>query len=246
MQNYFQSPWKIKDTFICLLISGIIFGAGILMIHLLDLTNYFKESPDKTLYTSIFFIFQWLILILPILFVGPGYKKLTWNSFGFKKYPILKTIFTVIKGYFLYLLISIGIITFILQTNIEIPGYQVDWSIFNFFNDNIYSIAIAGILIVIIGPILEEIFFRGFILRTISDKTGLWWGSIISAGFFAILHFPWANIIPIFILGLIINSMVIKSKSLWPAIIFHIFNNAIAFTLQLLLFKEIISIENLV
>lgn len=246
MQNYFQAPWKIKDLFVCLIISGMIFAGVLFSIHLLKINGIFEKSSLRTVYTSLFFVLQWAILIFPLLFIGPGYKKLKFKSFGFKKYPILKTIFAIVKGYFLYILISAIIVTFTLKTNIKVPGYQVDWSIFSFFNDNIYSIVIAGILIILIAPFLEEIFFRGFILRTLCDRAGLLMGSILSAGFFAVLHMPWANIIPVFILGLIINSIVIKSKSLWPAIGFHIFNNAIAFTIQLLLFKEVISIEKLV
>lgn len=205
-----------------------------------------KDSPFKTAYTVLFFSVQWIIFLLPLLFVGPGRKKLNWQKFGFKKYSPLKSLGLIVRGYLLYLLISMLIVLVIVYSDLRVPGYQVEWNIFNFFDDNLHSLIIAGVLVVIIGPILEEIFFRGFILRTLCDRAGLIFGSVVSAGLFAVLHMPWQNMIPVFILGLIINSMVIKSKSLWPAIGFHVLNNAIAFVVQFLLFKEIISMETLV
>ncbi len=92
---------------------------------------------------------------------------------------------------------------------------------------------------------MEEVFFRGFLLRAFSNKWGMIYGSIISAALFAILHMQPEVIIPIFILGLIINSIVIKSRSIIPAICFHAFNNAIAFTIEILILKDIIAIEEI-
>ena len=246
MRNYFQAPWKIKDLITALLISAVLLLIFNFTFQYFRLDEMMKESSFKTAYTVMFFAVQWVIFLLPLLFVGPGYKKLDWQKFGFKKYSLLKSVGLILRGYFLYLLISFLIVLVVIYGDLRVPGYQVEWNIFNFFDDNLHSLIIAGVLVVIIGPILEELFFRGFLLRTLCDKAGLIFGSIVSAGLFAILHMPWQNIIPVFILGLIINSMVIKSKSLWPAIGFHIFNNAIAFVVQFLLFKEIISMETLV
>lgn len=246
MRNYFQAPWKIKDLIMALSASVIMFIFFRMGVNYLGLDVAMKESHVKTAHFTLFFMIQWLIFFVPLLFVRPGYKKLTWKNFGFRKYGPLKSIFLIVKGYILYIFISVLIVTIILYSDIRIPGYQVDWSIFHFFDENIISFVIAGLLIVIVGPVLEEIFFRGFILRTMCNGVGVVIGSIISAGLFAALHMPWQNIIPIFILGLIINYIVIKSKSLWPAIGFHVFNNGVAFTLQFLLFREIISLEKLV
>ncbi len=228
-------------------------SASVLLFMLFRLGfNYFeldvlmKESHVKTAYVTLFFMIQWGILLLPLLFVRPGYKNLTWKNFGFRKYSPLKSLFLILKGYIFYIIISVIIVTIIMYSDVRVPGYQVDWSIFHFFDENLYSLIIAGLLIIIIGPVLEEIFFRGFILRTLCNRIGLLLGSVLSAGLFAVLHMPWQNIIPIFVLGLVINYIVIKSKSLWPAIGFHVLNNAIAFTLQLLLFREVISLEKLV
>jgi len=56
----------------------------------------------------------------------------------------------------------------------------------------------------------------------------------------------WQSIIPIFILGLIINRIVINNKSIMPAICFHIFNNAIAFTIQILIIKDFIKFDEMI
>lgn len=246
MRKYFQAPWGISELLKALITSITLVAIWQLLEFYLGFKDIFEKSQFKTLITLATFAVQWIIFFLPLLLIGSGWKKFKWESFALKRYGILKTVILLLKGFVFYIGITILITIVILYFNVKIPGYQVQSSIFKYFENDTYSIVITGLLVVIIGPFLEELFFRGFILRTISDRAGIVWGSIISAALFAILHMPWQSIIPIFILGLIINSLVIKSKSLWPALGFHVLNNAIAFTVQLLLLKEIISIETLV
>lgn len=88
----------------------------------------------------------------------------------------------------------------------------------------------AGILlIVVVGPVLEECLFRGAILENLLQQTGRQWTSIlISATLFGIIHLNPAQILPAIICGFAIGWIYTCTRSLWPAIIYHIVNNAIA------------------
>ena len=87
---------------------------------------------------------------------------------------------------------------------------------------------IAGVLyLVILAPVLEEILCRGMILRvgsSISNKFGL----ILSALLFSFMHMNFLQGVNTFVMGLILGYITIKSGSIIPAIIAHIFNNGIA------------------
>ena len=183
---------------------------------------------------------------MPFIIITKKKYKLKWKHFGFKKIGILRTIGLVLSSYLLYIGISILIAVFILYTNIRIPGYQVQEEILPIFGNGIPNLIIVGVMVVGIAPIVEELIFRGFFLRTLSNKIGVFWGSILTATIFAVLHVPWQSFIPIFILGLIINRMVIHSKSLWPAIVFHMLNNSIVFAVAIAIENDLINLEELV
>lgn len=246
MKKYYQAPWNISEIVKALASSAILIYLLKIVAQKLGLEPIIEGNSYQTLITIISFVLQWIVLFTPIFIIGIRTKKLKWESFGFIKYKIFKTILLAFKGFLIYIGVSLLIGIIIVYYNIKIPGYQLQPSIFQYFGKDTYSLIASGIIIVIIAPILEEMLFRGVILRTLSDKWGIVTGSLISAFLFSLMHMPWQSIIPIFILALIINSLVIKSKSIWPAISFHILNNAIAFTVQIFILKDIISIETLV
>lgn len=86
--------------------------------------------------------------------------------------------------------------------------------------------------ILLVG-IIEEIVFRGFLLRKLMDSYKFWIANIITALLFASIHFPiWfykglsfpyllSSTITAFVLGIIFGFVYKKSNSLWSAIIIH-------------------------
>ena len=71
------------------------------------------------------------------------------------------------------------------------------------------------------GPFAEEILFRGFILAGLISWLGEVWAAIISAALFAAAHILISSMIPIFLLGIILAWLYLRTRSLWPPIIAH-------------------------
>lgn len=245
MKNYFQAPWSLRELITALFISAVMIFAASFLLTYTPFSGNHEDSNYKSLYILAALILQWLLILGPVLFLGRKHKP-TLADFGFKRIGILKTFGLVISSYLLYLGISLIIGILIFYYDLRVPGYQIQESLVPIFGTDPLNIVIALITVVVIAPLIEEILFRGFILRTLVNKIGLWWGSILSALAFSALHIPWQSFIPIFILGLVINSIVLRGKSLWPAIIFHAINNGIAFTVQILIATETISLESVV
>jgi len=246
MKKYFQVPWVSKDLIIIIFTTIGLMLAVIIGMDLSGAAEYVKTSPHKVLLMMGLFLSQSLILLLPLLFVTRKKHGLKLEQFGLEKMKIKKVVSETLKGYFLYLLISYFILVFIIFTNIKIPGYQLPKSIFEIFGTSDLELILTGTIVILIAPIVEEVFFRGFLLRAVADRIGLIWGSIITAAIFAVFHLQWQTVIPVFILGLIINQLVIRNKSIWPAIGFHVINNAIAFLVQILIIKDVIQIEKII
>ncbi|MBI4234728.1 CPBP family intramembrane metalloprotease [Candidatus Peregrinibacteria bacterium] len=244
MKKHFTTPWKGVETALILLETVILIVATLLVSHFLDLNKLLKTEAAKFSFIIISFFVLWLILITPLL-IHTGYRyKLKISHFGFNKVSLKKTVLYAVLTYLLFHLLNLLIVIFMLYTDIKIPGYQTQKFLLPLIGDNNFYLLIIGFVTIIIGPIIEEIFFRGFILRSLGDKIGLFFASIISALLFALLHFQFEVFFPILILGLLINQLVIKTNSLYPAIAFHILNNAVVFTVEILILKNVIRIES--
>ncbi len=88
------------------------------------------------------------------------------------------------------------------------------------------AVTVAGL--VVVTPIAEEVFFRGFLLRGLANRWGTVPGIIVSAAIFAGLHFQPGVLLPVFFTGLLLGTLYWQSKSLWPGIMAHAGQNLIA------------------
>lgn len=105
---------------------------------------------------------------------------------------------------------------------------QLDYS-----NPSGAVLAVTGVAVVLIAPIAEEIFFRGFVLQAFWWRLGRWPGALLSAALFAVLH-GYVLIIPsIFALGVILAVVFQRRLSLVAAITAHGVFNAVGFSLYL-------------
>lgn len=79
-------------------------------------------------------------------------------------------------------------------------------------------------------PLAEEIFFRGFVMSGLVNRWGFPVGLIAAAAVFAALHFSIENLLPIFVIGLLLGGLYRYTGSIWPGVFFHIAQNALALT----------------
>jgi membrane protease YdiL (CAAX protease family) len=102
------------------------------------------------------------------------------------------------------------------------------------FDQNTFAAITAALLIVVVAPICEEIWFRGFFFAGMRSRLPFLPAALISALIFGAVHLSDANLIAglqLTILGLVLATVYERTDSLWSNIAVHMFNNAIAFTL---------------
>jgi membrane protease YdiL (CAAX protease family) len=80
----------------------------------------------------------------------------------------------------------------------------------------------------VVAPLVEEIFFRGFMFAGFRRRHGWVRAAVISSTLFALVHAQWTAFLPIFLLGFILAYLYQRTGSLWPGILFHVVNNAAA------------------
>ncbi len=82
------------------------------------------------------------------------------------------------------------------------------------------------LLAIAVAPgICEEITFRGFILSGFNHSHRPALAIVLSSLVFGLIHVVPAQVFHAFLLGLVIGTLAIRSRSLWPCILFHVASN---------------------
>jgi len=96
------------------------------------------------------------------------------------------------------------------------------------------SLVVAGLLIVVLAPLSEELFFRGFMFASLRRSMPLWPAALIAAVVWGALHLSGGNVgvaIQLSVFGVILAWLYERSGTLWAPIAAHALNNTIAFIL---------------
>jgi membrane protease YdiL (CAAX protease family) len=87
-------------------------------------------------------------------------------------------------------------------------------------------------VVVVWGPFAEEVFFRGFLLAALLPALGPTRAAAVSSAIFAGAHLTLSTMMPIFVTGMLLSWLYLRSRSIWPPFMAHAVQNlaAVAFT----------------
>jgi membrane protease YdiL (CAAX protease family) len=101
------------------------------------------------------------------------------------------------------------------------------------FDEGTFGAIASGVLIIGLAPPSEELFFRGFVFGGLRRRMSLLVAAAISGAIFGVFHFTGvdslAAIPQLAVLGALLAWLYEKTGSLWPPILLHALNNALAF-----------------
>lgn len=98
--------------------------------------------------------------------------------------------------------------------------------------DMILKDRLGYIVVGLLAPLVEEMVFRGAILRALLDRGGRHWTAItISAVLFAVVHGNPAQMPHAFLVGLLLGWMYYRTDSIVPGVAYHWVNNSIAYVM---------------
>ncbi len=90
------------------------------------------------------------------------------------------------------------------------------------------GVAMFALLAVVLAPLFEELFFRGFLFRGLARSWGWFPGAIVSAAAFGIAHVQLSVFVPLFALGFALAWVYKRTGSLWTSISLHALFNGIS------------------
>ncbi|MCP4253774.1 MAG: CPBP family intramembrane metalloprotease [Candidatus Scalindua sp.] len=117
----------------------------------------------------------------------------------------------------------------IFEYYVLIPEYFYT-TLLDMFDRSVYTF----LLIVLIGPLVEEILFRGVILEGFLSRYNTEKAILFSAAIFSIFHLNPVQFISAFVCGIILGYLYVNTRSLIPCFIAHAFHNGIIFCLYFL------------
>ncbi|MGM0370109.1 MAG: CPBP family intramembrane glutamic endopeptidase [Bacillota bacterium] len=238
MKDVFMEKDMAYDLGDILLIIIIVFGGKSIIYRVVEFFLAVNKS-SLVLHFS-FHLLQSLLLVALTL----GFVKFKYNyslvNFGLKKTKLIKIINYGLLGGMSIWLVIMFVNNFIHSIIIKLfdfnpPAQGTIRSLLG--SDNLFWFIAHSLLIIIIAPITEEIFFRGLIYPYCKNKLGIIKGSLINGIVFAVAHLNFWIFIPTFIGGVALAWIYEQTRSLYPAMIAHSTWNCIVIFLVYILWE---------
>ena len=206
----YSVPWKPIDNWIGVFILGLM-DVGLLLIALQGERGQMAQS-------GLLAIVQ-LAFLLPVVVIF-AWRRIHWKHLGFGGFSAS----TMGIGCGL-LVASYGVILLhnllLVNLGIDTQGEAIA-ELFAALESPIWFFIVGALL----APLIEEIFFRGFLFQGFRARYGWVSGMLLSSGIFAVAHLDPVSLIPTFILGCVLAYLYHRSNSVWPGVILHVMVNS--------------------
>jgi len=207
-------PWKPVDNWIAIALL-ILISVGLLIVVHLGIGAQFTQSVGV--------VFLELVYVVPILLIF-AWRHIQLNQLGFRNFKWIELGLgcSFLIGSYMLVLVHNWILNYF---GVDTQGEEV-MKIFTSLESPIWFIVAA----VIVAPVVEEMFFRGFLFQGFRQQYGWLPASIISSAIFAAAHLDPVSLVPTFILGFVFSYVYHRANSIVPGILLHFSVNAFGVT----------------
>lgn len=187
----------------------------------------FEALSDDTSFTVLASAVSELLFIATAVWVARMSGSVSARDFGLRRAPFWPTFWralAVMVGYFVLLGIYSQLVNLTPDDAPEKLGAQAGTLGMLFF----------ALMVAVVAPIAEEVFFRGMIYRALRNGIGVWAAAIISGVLFGAMHIDSVDsdrllqVIPLAILGIAFALLYQWTGTLYATIALHATNNAVA------------------
>ena len=201
----YSVPWSVGDTWLGVVLL-VLLSVGMLVAVFIGINAQFMQNIGV--------LFLEMIYILPIVLIFL-WRRIHWKYLGFGKFTLNVMGLgcgLLIGGYAIIIAHNALLYAF----GIEAQGDQI-FDIFDQLESPIWFFITGAV----IAPIVEEIFFRGFLFQGFRQKYGWMPAVFLSSAIFGAAHLDPVSLIPTFVLGCVLAYVYHRSNSVWPGILFH-------------------------
>jgi len=201
--------WTNVDTWMGIGLLIVLITAILLKARFTDLVDvaggWTTVGTEMILLVPILFIFIWRKIPITEL----GFRKFDWNILGLGcGLGVLAYAIIFIHNLIMTLL---GVVT---------QG-ELIYEVFDKL-ESPFLLFFSGILL---APLTEEMFFRGFLFQGFRQKYGWKFGLLLSSFIFGLSHLQLAALLPTFLLGCVIAYIFHRTNSILPGMLLHFLIN---------------------
>jgi membrane protease YdiL (CAAX protease family) len=224
-ENRDSVPWGVRHValgVLCVLIATIIVGVIVFLLGEVSGMNIGALGVASVLILG-------CVMVAVALYLGPGRHKAPSTTLGIGMYAtwqhmaLAAAVLLASLGFnllYAFIVDSLGWDSMLPPDIAEELGLKGA------------SYFVGVMAIVLWGPFSEELFFRGFIFPGLANRLGWIRAGLLSAALFGLAHGNLGVIIPAFFTGTLLAWLYWRTGSLWPCLLAHATQNAIAFSLS--------------
>lgn len=219
--------WRPWTAFVALIagFAAAILGGAIVVTIVAAVGGDFDDSLPPGALMAATFVQDVALVAAAILFArfaGPVAPE----HFGLRRPPIGRAVLWGVAVYVMFIVLAA-----VWAELVELPQ---DQEVLDELGVEDSDLALVGglVLVVLLAPLVEEFFFRGFFFRALRNWRGFWPAALLTGAVFGAIH--WEStapgvIVPLMIFGFGLCLLYEKTGSLYPCIALHAINNSIAF-----------------
>lgn len=214
-------PWSVRDVWSGVLAAAAIVAASIGLVYLLSVSSL---RPNLDLSVALIPALFELLFLVPVWWFAMRKHDGSLKTLGFVGFrPSVLAVgigllfaYYMVGGSYAALLDFFG-----LEVQADLAPLARELS-------TPWPLIVTAVLV---APVVEETFFRGFVFAGLRARYDWRWAAAISAALFAAAHLEITFFIPAFMLGFLFAYLYQKSNSVWPGMILHIAMNGLAMAL---------------
>ncbi|MEZ4592013.1 MAG: type II CAAX endopeptidase family protein [Chloroflexota bacterium] len=208
--------WQISLLFIFLYLVGNVVAALI-------------SGDNQLLLTVNILLLSALAGCGSILLINRRRQRHSWQQLGFIRFN--RYWFMVGSGLILAVSVGRGLLLSWLAVRFPALTWGTDMLTEALLFEAPAAMLVSTLAAVLVVPLWEEFFFRGFIHNALRNRLGLWAAILLSSLLFGLFHIIPLQALGAFLLAIPLAWAYEKSGSLWLVIYLHALNNLIAFLL---------------
>ena len=190
-----RTPWGYADMAMAIaVVIGSVFVVLIPIIIVIGLVTSGELEDEDDSVTAVTlgagFLLEVLLLIAVALFTVRKYN-IRWSALGFRPpkrggywFPV-----PVFVAAFVILLLNAGVASAV--------GADAEGNVSDELFDSAFLVVLLGILSLVLAPIMEETFFRGFLFGGLRGRWGLLGAALGSGLLFTLAHFTGLSSLPL-------------------------------------------------
>ena len=207
-------PWTVRDVWwgVAIMVAWMAIFVGLSLL---------VKFAELDINPGLFVGLAELVLLIPVWALVLHKYRVGWDALGMRGFQISVLPLgcgLMILSYLFNLVYGAFVAVFGLRMQVDLVAIFAELS-------SPWWLLVAGI---VVAPVVEEIFFRGFVFAGLAQRYDWRVAALISSGLFALIHFQPLAIPAIFILGCIFAYLYHRSRSIWPAVLMHVSTNALA------------------